>query len=99
MSSKLNIDPRISRETIEPIVKLYHSFYQGIEEQTEFSSLVPDLTIDFALSLADLSDKCFAVEEAKYSASVWLRLHGIEQDKIFDLNSDEDCKLLKSVIY
>jgi hypothetical protein len=97
--SKLNSDAQTKRETIKPIVKVYRKFYQGIEKQTDFSSLVPNLTIDFALSLAELSDKSFAVEEAKYSVSVWLKLHGIEPDKIFDLNSDEDCKLLKSIIY
>ncbi len=97
--SKLNSDAQTKHETIKPIVKVYRNFYQGIEKQTEFSSLVPNLTIDFALSLADLSDKTFAVEEAKYSVAVWLKLHGIEPDKIFDLNSDEDCQLLKSIIY
>jgi formylglycine-generating enzyme required for sulfatase activity len=97
--SKLNSDAQTKREAIKPIIAVYRNFYQGIEKQADFSSLVPNLTIDFALSLADLSDKSFAVEEAKYSVAVWLKQHGIELDKIFDLNSDEDCQLLKSIIY
>lgn len=97
--NKLNTSTEVNHEIVKPIVKIYRSFYQGLEEHTVLSSLIPDITLDFALSLADLQDKSFAVEEAKYSASVWLKLHGVEPDKIFDLNKEEDCQLIKSIIY
>ncbi|MEL6987959.1 MAG: formylglycine-generating enzyme family protein, partial [Bacteroidota bacterium] len=97
--NKLNTSTEDNREIVKPIVKIYRCFYQGLEEQTVFSSLIPDITLDFALSLADLQDKIFAVEEAKYSASDWLKLHGVEPDKIFDLNNEEDCQSIKSIIY
>lgn len=46
-----------------------------------------------------MSDKSFAVGEANYSVAVWLKLHEVEPNKIFDFNSDEDCQLLKRIIY
>lgn len=85
------------QETVSEIVKTYQHLYHSLE--SDFSRWIPEVMMDFALSLADLPDSTFALEQANQSVAHWLKLNGVEQQKVFNLDSDQDCQLLKSLIY
>lgn len=97
--SKIDSDTERQHEIVSEVTKFYHQIYHQLETNSAYSNLVPDLVLDLALAFTDLNDMSFSVTEANYSVSVWLKLHRIEPDKIFDFRSDEDCRLLKSIIY
>ena len=55
--------------------------------------------LDLALSSVESPDKSLAIEQAKSSFSSWLRLRGIQSEKVFNLEKEEDCQLIKSIIF
>jgi hypothetical protein len=57
--------------------------------------------MELALSLANLPSEyqCLALEQGNQAFSDWLRANDAPSDKVFDLDNDADCQLLKRIIY
>lgn len=87
------------QEAISSIVKVYGKFYDSLK--SNFAYCAPEIRMKLALSLANLPSeyKYLALEQGNKAFSDWLEVNRIPADKIFDVNNDDDCQVLKRIIY
>jgi hypothetical protein len=87
------------QEAISSIVKVYGKFYDSLK--SNFAYCAPEIRMKLALSLANLPSeyKYLALEQGNKAFSDWLRSNNVPSDKVFDLDNDVDCQLLKRIIY
>jgi WD40 repeat protein len=77
-------DTEAVEEMIEAVVLYYQNVYQALESQR--SSLVPELNLELAQTLANLPNKTWAKGRIIDSMKAWLKLRGLSQpDKFEDL--------------
>ena len=62
-------------EVVESILSGYSSIYESLE--TERLEVIPELLLEFANSLKDLSDKSWAKTQVDNSVKSWLKLRGM----------------------
>ena len=79
-------------------VAFYGELYNSLGEEFRW---LPELKMRFAQCLADLPEEYqhLALEQADSAVSAWLKSNNVPSDKLFDVNNDEDCQLLKRIIY
>lgn len=84
---------------ISTVVKAYGQFYDTLK--SDAPSCLPEIRMKLALSLANLPSEYqyLALEQGNKAFSDWLRANNAPSDKIFDLDNDADCQLLKRIIY
>ncbi len=84
---------------ISTVVKAYGQFYDTLK--SDAPSCLPEIRMKLALSLANLPSQYqyLALEQGNKAFSDWLRANDAPSDKIFDLDNDADCQLLKRIIY
>jgi formylglycine-generating enzyme required for sulfatase activity len=84
---------------ISTVVKAYGQFYDTLK--SDASSCLPEIRMKLALSLANLPSEYqyLALEQGNKAFSDWLRANDAPSDKVFDLDNDADCQLLKRIIY
>lgn len=75
-------DTEAVEEMIEAVVLYYQNVYQALESQR--SSLVPELNLELAQSLANLSNKTWAKGRIIDSMKAWLKLRGLSQSNEFE---------------
>ena len=87
------------QEAISSIVKVYGEFYNSL--RSDFAYCGHEIRMELALSLANLPSEyqCLALEQGNQAFSDWLRANDAPSDKVFDLDNDADCQLLKRIIY
>ncbi|MCZ8241998.1 MAG: dynamin family protein [Microcystis sp. LE19-131.1A] len=87
------------QEAISSIVKVYGEFYNSL--RSDFAHWATEIRMELALSLANLPSEyqCLALEQGNQAFSDWLRANDAPSDKVFDLDNDADCQLLKRIIY
>lgn len=87
------------QEAISSIVKVYGEFYNSL--RSDFAYCGHEIRMELALSLANLPSeyRCLALEQGNKAFSDWLRANDAPSDKVFDLDNDADCQLLKRIIY
>jgi hypothetical protein len=87
------------QEAISSIVKVYGKFYDSLK--SNFAYCAPEIRMKLALSLSNLHGeyKYLALEQGNKAFSDWLEVNGVPVDKIFDVNNDDDCQVLKRIIY
>jgi formylglycine-generating enzyme required for sulfatase activity len=91
--------PQFWQKAITETVKLYSQFYNSLADDA--SSHLPEIRIKLAFSLANLPQEYqyFAFEQAYQALSEWLAALNVPADKVFNLEDEEDCQLLKQIIY
>lgn len=72
-------DREVVQEMIQSVVLYYQNVYQALEYTR--SSLVPDLALDLAESLAHLPNKSWAKQQIVTSIKFWLRRRGVAHDE------------------
>jgi len=84
---------------ISTVVKAYGQFYDTLK--SDAPSCLPEIRMKLALSLANLPSEYqyLALEQGNKAFSDWLRANDAPSDKVFDLDNDADCQLLKRIIY
>ena len=84
---------------ISTVVKAYGQFYDTLK--SDAPSCLPEIRMKLALSLANLPSQYqyLALEQGNKAFSDWLRANNAPSDKVFDLDNDADCQLLKRIIY
>ena len=84
---------------ISTVVKAYGQFYDTLK--SDAPSCLPEIRMKLALSLANLPSEYqyLALEQGNKAFSDWLRANNAPSDKVFDLDNDADCQLLKRIIY
>ncbi|MFM7877507.1 MAG: formylglycine-generating enzyme family protein, partial [Microcystis panniformis] len=84
---------------ISTVVKAYGQFYDSLK--SDAPSCLPEIRMKLALSLANLPSEYqyLALEQGNKAFSDWLRANDAPSDKVFDLDNDADCQLLKRIIY
>ncbi|NCS26838.1 MAG: GUN4 domain-containing protein [Microcystis aeruginosa BS13-02] len=84
---------------ISTVVKAYGQFYDTLK--SDAPSCLPEIRMKLALSLANLPSEYqyLALEQGNQAFSDWLRANDAPSDKVFDLDNDADCQLLKRIIY
>jgi len=84
---------------ISTVVKAYGQFYDTLK--SDAPSCLPEIRMKLALSLANLPSQYqyLALEQGNKAFSDWLRANDAPSDKVFDLDNDADCQLLKRIIY
>ncbi|XWK88065.1 MAG: tetratricopeptide repeat protein [Phormidium sp.] len=75
-------DTEVVEEMIEAVVLYYQNVYQALEIQR--SSLVPELNLELAQSLANLPNKTWAKARIIDSMKAWLKLRGLSQPDEFE---------------
>lgn len=93
------LPPEFWQQAILDAVKVYGEIYNSFA--ADCSSVMPEIRMRFAASLADLPGeyRYLALEQANIATAAWLKSNNLPSDKIFDVNNDEDCQLLKRIIY
>ena len=84
---------------ISTVVKAYGQFYDTLK--SDAPSCLPEIRMKLALSLANLPSEYqyLALEQGNKAFSDWLRANDAPSDKVFDLDNDADCQLLKRIVY
>ncbi|CCI18078.1 hypothetical protein MICAF_3480012 [Microcystis aeruginosa PCC 9807] len=84
---------------ISTVVKAYGQFYDTLK--SDAPSCLPEIRMKLALSLANLPSEYqyLALEQGNKAFSDWLRANDAPSDKVFALDNDADCQLLKRIIY
>ena len=93
------LTPEFWQEGIATIVKAYGRFYDSLESDS--ASCSPEIRMKLALSLANLPDayKYLALEQGNSALCHWLKANDAPTDKVFDIDSDDDIRLFKRIIY
>ncbi|NCR41112.1 MAG: GUN4 domain-containing protein [Microcystis aeruginosa W13-11] len=93
------LTPEFWQEGIATIVKAYGRFYDSLESDS--ASCSPEIRMKLALSLANLPDayKYLALEQGNSALCHWLKANNAPTDKVFDIDSDDDIRLFKRIIY
>ncbi|PSF34927.1 hypothetical protein C7H19_18135 [Aphanothece hegewaldii CCALA 016] len=93
------LPPEFWQKTISDLVKAYGEIYDSLSSNC--SRVMPEIRMRFALSLAELPNEYqyLALEQANKAVSDWLQSNNVPSDQVFDVNNDEDCQLLKRIIY
>jgi hypothetical protein len=93
------LTPKFWQEAITKIVTTYGQFYDGLK--SDASSCLPEIRMKLALSLANLPNeyKYLALKQGDRAVADWLVANNAPSDKIFDMDNDEDCQILKGIFY
>jgi len=93
------LTPDFWQEAISKIVKCYGDFYDSLTVDSAYCA--PDVRMKLALSLANLPSEYgyLALEQGNKAFSDWLDVNNLPSDKVFDVENDEDCQVLKRIIY
>ena len=93
------LTPDFWQEAISKIVKCYGDFYDSLTVDSAYCA--PDVRMKLALSLANLPSEYgyLALEQGNKAFSDWLDVNNVPSDKVFDVDNDEDCQVLKRIIY
>jgi formylglycine-generating enzyme required for sulfatase activity len=93
------LTPDFWQEAISKIVKCYGDFYDSLTVDSAYCA--PDVRMKLALSLANLPSEYgyLALEQGNKAFSDWLDVNNVPSDKVFDVENDEDCQVLKRIIY
>ena len=93
------LTPDFWQEAISKIVKCYGDFYDSLTVDSAYCA--PDVRMKLALSLANLPREYgyLALEQGNKAFSDWLDVNNVPSDKVFDVENDEDCQVLKRIIY
>jgi hypothetical protein len=93
------LTPEFWQEGIATIVKAYGRFYDSLESDS--ASCSPEIRMKLALSLANLPDayKYLALEQGNSALCHWLKANDAPTDRVFDIDSDDDIRLFKRIIY
>ncbi|MDY7049669.1 MAG: GTPase, partial [Microcystis panniformis WG22] len=93
------LTPQFWHEAITKVMTVYGQFYDTLKSNA--SSCLPEIRMKLALSLANLPNeyKYLALEQGNKAFTDWLRANDAPSDKVFDLDNDADCQLLKRIIY
>ncbi len=93
------LTPEFWQEGISVVVKAYGQFYDSLESDSSYC--LPEIRMKLALSLANLPNeyKYLALEQGNKAFSDWLRANNVPSDKVFDMDNDGDCQLLKRIVY
>ena len=93
------LTPDFWQEAISKIVKCYVDFYDSLTVDSAYCA--PDVRMKLALSLANLPSEYgyLALEQGNKAFSDWLDVNNVPSDKVFDVENDEDCQVLKRIIY
>jgi formylglycine-generating enzyme required for sulfatase activity len=93
------LTPDFWQEAISKIVKCYGDFYDSLTVDSAYCA--PDVRMKLALSLANLPREYgyLALEQGNKAFSNWLDVNNVPSDKVFDVENDEDCQVLKRIIY
>lgn len=93
------LTPEFWQEGIASIVKAYGRFYDSLESDS--ASCSPEIRMKLALSLANLPDayKYLALEQGNSALCHWLKANDAPTDRVFDIDSDDDIRLFKRIIY
>ncbi|MFM7441514.1 MAG: formylglycine-generating enzyme family protein [Snowella sp.] len=93
------LTPDFWQEAIAKIVKCYGDFYDSLTVDSAYCA--PDVRMKLALSLANLPSEYgyLALEQGNKAFSDWLDVNNVPSDKVFDVENDEDCQVLKRIIY
>lgn len=91
--------PEFWHKAITETVKVYHQFYQSLADDA--SSHIPEIRIQLGFSLARLPKEYhhFAFQQGYQALSHWFQALNVPADKVFDVEDEEDCQLLKRIIY
>ena len=101
--NKFNSHPLISSEfwqkAITETTKVYSQLYNSLI--VDASSHLPEIRIKLAFSLVNLPNEYqrFAFEQAYQAVSDWLVALNVPPEKVIDLEDEDDCHLLKRMIY
>ena len=84
---------------ISTVVKAYGQFYDTLK--SDAPSCLPEIRMKLALSLANLPDayKYLALEQGNSALCHWLKANDAPTDRVFDIDSDDDIRLFKRIIY
>lgn len=93
------LTPDFWQEAISKTVKCYGEFYDSLTVDSAYCA--PDVRMKLALSLANLPREYgyLALEQGNKAFSDWLDVNNVPSDKVFDVENDEDCQVLKRIIY
>jgi len=69
-------------EIIEGVMDYYHNVYKNLESNK--ATILPELFLEFAESLAKLADKEWAKKQIHKSLEYWLKHHNLESSENFD---------------
>lgn len=91
--------PEFWQKAITETVKVYHQFYHSLADDA--SSHIPVIRVQLGFSLAQLPKEYhhFAFEQGYLALSHWFQALNVPADKVFDVEDEEDCQLLKRIIY
>ncbi|MBR8828751.1 MAG: formylglycine-generating enzyme family protein [Gomphosphaeria aponina SAG 52.96 = DSM 107014] len=94
------LTPKFWQETIAKIVTTYGQFYDSLKSDAAHC-LPGEIRMQLALSLANLPSeyKYLAFKQCEAAVTDWLQANTGASDKVFDLDNDEDCQLLKRIFY
>lgn len=93
------LTPEFWQEAITKIVIAYGQFYDSLK--SDASNCLPEIRMKLALSLANLPNeyKYLALKQGDRAVADWLVANNASSDKVFDLDNDEDCQILKGIFY
>jgi len=93
------LTPDFWQEAISKIVKCYGDFYDSLTVDSAYCA--PDVRMKLALSLANLPSEYgyLALEQGNKAFFDWLDVNNVPSDKVFDVENDQDCQVLKRIIY
>jgi hypothetical protein len=91
--------PEFWEKAITETVKVYNLFYHSLADDA--SSHIPVIRVQLGFSLAQLPKDYhhFAFEQGYLALSHWFQALNVPPDKVFDVEDEEDCQLLKQIIY
>ena len=86
------------QNVITEMVKLYSHCYNALADDA--SSHLPELRIQLAMAFSNLPKEYhgFAFEQGYLALAIWLSALKVPSDKVFDLEDEADCQLLKRMI-
>jgi hypothetical protein len=89
---------QLIQEILSGIVSGYRDIYKALG--SERPHWVPEMTLQLAQSLAQLSDKSFAEEMVAYSIQSWLQLRGLpsESDSLSKFSNRNDIPFLTQLV-
>ncbi|MFN5515842.1 MAG: hypothetical protein ACK5CA_14165 [Cyanobacteriota bacterium] len=93
------LPPEFWQEQIPRLIRQYDQLYG--ELAPELHLLKPDLRLRLAASVLALPQEYhyLALDIGAEAVADWLTANGVPQDKVFNVNNDEDSALLKGLIY
>jgi 2Fe-2S type ferredoxin len=93
------LTPQFWQEAISKIVTAYGQFYDVLK--SDASNCLPEIRMKLALSLANLPNeyKYLALKQCDQAVADWLVANNSPSDKVFDMDDDDDVKLLKRIFY